>query len=142
MRWKATAGVLAVIFVIARGAHGQRRVASRTEPPPDRDPCDEVLHAADYEDGAGAGRAYRACRERFVAARATADEDQVRTMEDVAEALHGLRTADGTFCVEPAAPFDLSSWTSDAQDTRACFEALDRFLTSEDVIRRFLRDDP
>ncbi len=107
-----------------------------------RDPCVEVLHAVRFEDIRGAERAYQACRARLAAPGRVPAADDLRVLEDVTEALHGLRRADGAFCVAPAAPFELAASVSGARDTRGCFTALERFLTDEEAVTRFLLDDP
>lgn len=107
-----------------------------------RDACDEVLHAVQFEDVAGAERAYAACRERVAGPGRIPVAGDVRTLEDVTEALHGMRRDDGSFCVEPAAPFDLRGVSAGAADTRACFAALDHFLSSDNAVWRFAMADP
>lgn len=119
-----------------------RSASTAPEPaPPERDPCDEVLRAVQFEDVARAERSWRACRARVAPPGRILVEDDLRTLEDLTEALHGLRRPDGAFCVAPAAPFDLGAQLGSARDTRACFVALDRFLRSEDAVLRFLLDD-
>ncbi len=107
-----------------------------------REPCAEVLHAVRFEDIRGAERAYLACRARVAAPGRVPVADDLRSLEDVTEALHGLRRADGAFCLAPAAPFDLTGVVGGARDTRGCFAALERFLTDEEAVTRFLLDDP
>jgi len=107
-----------------------------------RDPCAEVLHAVRFEDIRGAERAYQACRARLAAPGRVTPAEDLRVLEDVTEALHGLRRADGAFCVAPAAPFELAASVAGARDTRGCFTALERFLTDEEAVTRFLLDDP
>lgn len=68
--------------------------------------------------------------------------EDLRLLEDAAEALEGLRRRDGAYCVAPAAPFDLSSVIGSANDTRSCLRALDRFISSEDAVTRYLVDEP
>ncbi len=121
-----------------------RAASTRAEEPAarPRDPCAEVLHAVRFDDLAGAERSYGQCRARVAAAGRVPVAEDLRVLEDVTEALHGLRRADGTFCVAPAAPFELSSLVGSARDTRACFASLDRALHSDDALRRFLLEDP
>lgn len=118
------------------------REAPTEAPRAPRDACDEVLHAVQFEDVAGAERAYAACRARVAGAGRIPVASDVRTLEDVTESLHGLRREDGTFCVEPAAPFDLRGVAGGAADTRACLAALDRFLSSDNAVWRFAMADP
>lgn len=106
-----------------------------------RDPCDDALRAVQFEDVSGAERAWRACRARVTGSATVLDDDALRTLEDVTEALHGLRRSDGAFCVAPGAPFDLSPIVGSVRDTRGCFIALDRLLRSEDAVLRFLLQD-
>jgi len=101
-----------------------------------------VLHAVRFEDIRGAERAYLACRARVAAPGRVPVADDLRALEDATEALHGLRRADGTFCLAPAAPFDLTAAVGTVRDTRGCFTALERFLTDEEAVTRFLLDDP
>lgn len=117
-------------------------IATADAAPAPRDACGEVLHAVQFEDPAGAMRAYAACRARVAGAGRIPVADDVRALEDVTEALHGLRRDDGTFCVEPAAPFDLRALMGTAADTRACFVALDRILSSDSAVWRFAMADP
>ncbi|MBL8601166.1 MAG: hypothetical protein JNK72_04525 [Myxococcales bacterium] len=125
-------------------APGQAEVARRgveveaREP----DPCAEVLRAVRLEDLRGAERAYTRCRARVSPAGRIPVVDDLRALEDATEALHGLRRGDGAFCVAPTAPFDLAGPLSGARDSRACFVALERFLTDEEALTRFLLDDP
>ncbi|MEZ4406474.1 MAG: hypothetical protein R3A52_08370 [Polyangiales bacterium] len=107
-----------------------------------RDPCHEVLRAAQFEDVPGAERAWAACRQRIAAPGRVPVADDLRTLEDAAEALQGLRRRDGAYCVAPAAPFDLSGAIGSARDTRACLQALDRFITSEEAVARYLVEEP
>ncbi len=111
------------------------------EPRRPRDPCDETLRAAQFDDIGGAERAYAACRRRMVAAGHALAENDVRTLEDVTTALHAMRRADGQFCIAPAAPFELGSWLGGARDVRACLSSLDRVLGSEENMERLLRGD-
>lgn len=107
----------------------------------ERDPCDDALRAVQFEDVARAERAWSACRGRVAPTGRVLVDDDIRTLEDVTEALHGLRRTDGAFCVAPGAPFDLEPVMGAARDSRACFVALDRFLRSEDAVLRFLLAD-
>lgn len=113
-----------------------------TPPAAPRDACGEVLHAVQFEDASGATRAYAACRARVAGAGRIPVADDVRALEDVTEALHGMRRDDGAFCVEPSAPFDLRALMGAAADTRACFVALDRILSSDSAVWRFAMADP
>jgi hypothetical protein len=113
-----------------------------TPPAAPRDACGEVLHAVQFEDAPGATRAYAACRARVAGAGRIPVADDVRALEDVTEALHGMRRDDGAFCVEPSAPFDLRALMGAAADTRACFVALDRILSSDSAVWRFAMADP
>jgi hypothetical protein len=122
-------------------------LAPPAEPPPPpsaptpRDDCAEVLRAVQFEDAAGASAAYARCRGRVAREGHVPTAEDVRTLEDVTEALHGLRRDDGAFCVEPAAPFDFSALTAGAADTRACLLTLDRFLGSDNAVWRFVLAD-
>lgn len=107
-----------------------------------RDPCEEVLHAVQFEDVSGAEQAWERCRARLLPAGRIPLADDVRTLEDVTEALHGLRQDNGNFCVAPGAPFDFTGLTTGVNETRGCFVALDRLLTNEDAVLRFVLDDP
>lgn len=118
------------------------RDATAAPPRTPRDACDEVTHAVQFEDVDGATRAYAACRARVAVPGRIPVADDIRTLEDVTESLHGLRRDDGTFCVEPAAPFDLRGVAGGAADTRACFASLDRFLSSDNAVWRFAMADP
>ncbi len=107
------------------------------------DPCAEALHAAEFDDVAGAEEAWVSCRAAVAPAGAVPPPEALRTLEDVAEALHGMRRADGNFCVAPAAPFDLALAMDGAPgDSRGCLEALDRFLRDDEAVLRFLVADP
>ncbi len=124
------------------GAPASAVNASTTREATPRDPCSEVLHAVQFEDVRGAQSAYAACRARVAGPGRIPVPDDVRTLEDVTEAIHGLRRDDGTFCVEPSAPFDLRAMLGDATDTRTCLAALDRFLASDNAVWRFTLADP
>jgi hypothetical protein len=100
------------------------------------------MHAAQFEDVQAAERAYRLCRGRVARAGHIPVADDVRTLEDVTEALHGLRRSDGAFCVAPSAPFELTNVTEGVTDTRTCLVALDRFLSSDNAVWRFVLSDP
>lgn len=126
----------------APAANVAPRDAATDAPRTPRDACDEVIHAVQFEDVDGATRAYAACRARVAVAGRIPVADDIRTLEDVTESLHGLRRDDGTFCVEPAAPFDLRGVVGGAADTRACFASLDRFLSSDNAVWRFAMADP
>lgn len=94
------------------------------------------------EDLRTAERAYTQCRARVAVAGHIPVADDLRVLEDATEALHSLRRADGSFCVAPTAPFDLTAAMAGARNTQACFTALERFLTDEETLTRFLLDDP
>ncbi|MFO0651981.1 MAG: hypothetical protein U0326_37520 [Polyangiales bacterium] len=131
-----------VMTPAAPTANDAPRDAAADAPRTPRDACDEVLHAVQFEDVDGATRAYATCRARVAVAGRIPVADDIRTLEDVTESLHGLRREDGTFCVEPAAPFDLRGVVGGAADTRACFASLDRFLSSDNAVWRFAMADP
>ena len=138
------------------GADATHRSSARarapevTPPPPaaplqplgPRDPCREVLRAAQFEDLPGAERAYLDCRQQLVRPGRFMTEREVRTLEEVTEALHALRRPDGAFCVVPAAPFAVASTLDGAQDSRACLRAIDRLLSNEETLTRYLLTDP
>ncbi len=128
----------------------ERTDAAAASAPPDapaappaapRDDCAEVLRSVQFEDAAGASAAYARCRGRVAREGHVPTAEDVRTLEDVTEALHGLRRDDGAFCVDPSAPFDFSALTAGAADTRACLLALDRFLASDNAVWRFVLAD-
>ncbi|MFO0609580.1 MAG: hypothetical protein U0324_40835 [Polyangiales bacterium] len=106
-----------------------------------RDACAEVLRAVQFEDEPGAVAAYARCRDLVAHEGRVPGADEVRTLEDVTEALHALRREDGAFCVEPSAPFDFHALLGEAADTRACLLALDRLLGSDNAIWRFVLAD-
>lgn len=112
------------------------------EPRRPRDPCDETLRAAQFDDVTGAERAYAPCRRRVIAGGRVLGEDDLRTLEEVTAALHTLRRADGQFCVAPSAPFDFNPWLAGAREVRSCLSSMDRVLSSEDAMERLLRGDP
>src|SRR5581483_5065958 len=98
MRWRAVAGVVAVVLGAAPGAtaqHARREgpehtveAQARDRPGGEgRDPCAEAIHAAEFEDLTVAEESWQACRARVAPARAVASADALRTLEDVAEAL-------------------------------------------------------
>lgn len=131
-------------------AHAERSDVAVARPPPDapqalppapRDDCAEVLRSVQFEDAAGASAAYARCRGRVAREGHVPTAEEVRTLEDVTDGLHGLRRDDGAFCVEPSAPFDFSALTAGAADTRACLLALDRFLASDNAVWRFVLAD-
>jgi hypothetical protein len=107
-----------------------------------REPCAEAIRAVQFEDAHAAEVAYQQCRARVAGRGRVPLADDVRTLEDVTEALHGLRREDGTFCVAPSAPFDFTVLMGTATDTRTCFLALDRFLSSDNSVWRFAVVDP
>jgi len=115
--------------------------APEAPPAAPRDDCAEVLRSVQFEDAAGASAAYARCRGRVAREGHVPTAEDVRTLEDVTEALHGLRRDDGAFCVDPSAPFDFSALTAGAADTRACLLALDRFLASDNAVWRFVLAD-
>lgn len=136
---------------VARAA--ARRAAARppTAPPlpplpPEarrpRDPCDEALRAAQFDDVTGAERAYGPCRRRVIVSGRPLTETDLRTLEDVTTSLHALRRADGQFCIAPAAPFDLGPWLAGAREVRSCLSSMDRVISSEETMERLLRSDP
>lgn len=106
-----------------------------------RDACAEVLRAVQFEDEPAAVAAYARCRDLVAPDDRVPTADGVRTLEDVTEGLHSLRREDGAFCVEPAAPFDFHALLGDAPDTRACLLALDRLLSSDNALWRFVLAD-
>lgn len=124
-------------------ASAPRCEAPTPTPPeaPSGDGCDELLRAVRFEDVPRAERAWTACRQRLAPAGRILVEDDLRTLEDATEAVHGLRRPDGAFCVAPSAPFDLTPVLGGARDSRRCFVALDRLLRSEEGVLRFLLDD-
>ncbi len=153
MRWRRVAGVLAVALGVSPGVRAQHprphhpvehpsgTLSERPAEP--RDPCAEVLHAVDFDDLAAAEEAWPTCRAHVAPPHAIPSADALRTLEDVAEALHGLRRSDGAFCIAPDAPFNLApALDGHPGDSRGCFEALDRFLRDDAVVLRFLVDDP
>lgn len=116
--------------------------ATPLQPLGPRDPCREVLRAAQFEDLSGAERAYLECRQQLVRPGRFMTDREVRTLEEVTEALHALRRPDGAFCVVPAAPFAVASTLDGAQDTRACLRNIDRLLSNEETLTRYLLTDP
>jgi hypothetical protein len=107
-----------------------------------REPCAESIRAVQFEDAHAAEVAYQQCRARVAGRGRVPLADDIRTLEDVTEALHSLRREDGTFCVAPSAPFDFTVLMGTAADTRTCFLALDRFLSSDNSVWRFAVVDP